>query len=163
MSTLDQVQAKYEGFIEPFRSVILSTVSAEGAPDASYAPFVADPAKTFYIFVSGLSTHTTNLAATARACLLLIEDEAQTPEIFARRRLAFTCTASLLPRETDEWSAIADQFQQKFGELIETLCNLPDFQIYQLTPQVGRFIIGFGAAYTISGENLSQLQQIRGS
>jgi hypothetical protein len=162
MSTLDQVQAEYEEFIAQFRSLILSTVSAEGVPDASYAPFVADNAKNFYIFVSGLATHTVNLAATAQVSILLIEDEAQTPEIFARRRLSFFCKADLLPRETEEWSAIADHFQQKFGELLETLRSLPDFRIYKLVPESGRFVVGFGAAYKISSENLNQLQHLRG-
>jgi len=161
--SLEKVQAEYAGFIDLFRSVVLCTVSADGAPDASYAPFVVDATKTFYIFVSGLSTHTTNLAATGKASILLIEDEAQTSEIFARRRLSFTCQATLLPREIPEWEAIANQFQAKFGELISMLRSLPDFRIYQLTPQSGRFVVGFGAAYQITGDNLNQLQHLRGS
>ena len=40
---------------------------------------------------------------------------------------------------------------------------LPDFRIFQLTPRDGRFVIGFGAAYQISGDNLSQLTHITGS
>jgi putative heme iron utilization protein len=162
MSALDQAQVTYEGFIESFRSAILATVSAEGAPDASYAPFVADAAKNFYIFVSGLSSHTVNLSATQRASILFIDDEAQTTEIFARRRLSYDCVARLLPRDTPEWEAIADQFQQKFGDLIETLRNLSDFRIYQLTPESGRFVLGFGQAYQIDGKNLGQLKPVRG-
>ncbi len=162
MSALDQAQTTYEGFVELFRSAILATVSAEGAPDASYAPFIVDADRNFYIFVSGLSSHTINLSATQRASILFIDDEAQTTEIFARRRLSYDCVARLLPRESPDWEAIADQFQQKFGELIETLRSLSDFRIYQLTPESGRFILGFGQAYQIDGKSLGQLRPIRG-
>ncbi|MFM6618927.1 MAG: HugZ family protein, partial [Dolichospermum sp.] len=43
------------------------------------------------------------------------------------------------------------------GELISTLRSLPDFRIFQLTPKNGRFVIGFGAAYNISSDNINQL------
>ncbi|MEO1378228.1 MAG: HugZ family protein, partial [Cyanobacteria bacterium J06635_10] len=34
---------------------------------------------------------------------------------------------------------------------------LADFRIFKLTPYNGRFVIGFGAAYHISGDNLDKL------
>jgi len=94
--------------------------------------------------------------------VLFIEDEAQTKQIFARRRLTFDCTANLLERDTRPWVEIAEKFQAKFGEIIEMLRSLPDFRIFQLTPQNGRFVLGFGAAYQIGGDSLSQLTQITG-
>jgi putative heme iron utilization protein len=162
MSQLEKVQAEYEKFTEQFQSVIISTVNAQGTPNASYAPFVMDNSQNIYIYVSGLSTHTKNIYANPHVCVLFIEDETQTNQIFARRRLSFDCTGTLIERETNQWNHIVEQFQQRFGEIIEVLRGLSDFRIFQLTPSEGRFVVGFGAAYHISGDNLQQLVQITG-
>ncbi len=162
MSQLENIQAEYEKFPEEFESVIISTVSAQAIPNASYAPFIMDDSKNIYIYVSGLSTHTKNLYANPHINVLFIEDEAKSNLIFARRRLSFDCTATLIERETDDWNQIVEQFQRRFGEIIEVLRGLSDFRIFQLTPSEGRFVIGFGAAYHITGNNLHQLVQITG-
>ena len=162
MPSIEQAQAEYEKFPEQFASIILSTVDAQGVPNASYAPFVLDEAKNIYIYVSGLSPHTKNISANPLVSVLFIEDEAQTKQIFARRRLTFDCRATLLERDTPNWIEIAEKFQARFGEIIEMLRSLPDFRIFQLTPQNGRFVVGFGAAYQIGGDNLNQLTQITG-
>ncbi|QSJ18601.1 pyridoxamine 5'-phosphate oxidase family protein [Nostoc sp. UHCC 0702] len=162
MNQLEKAQAEYESFAEELGSVIISTISHEGIPNASYAPFVMDDSKNIYIYVSGLSTHTQNIQANPHVSVLLIEDEAKTDQIFARRRLNFDCTATLIERETATWNQVVEQFQERFGEIIGVLRGLADFRIFQLTPSAGRFVIGFGAAYHISGDNLDQLVQITG-
>lgn len=152
-----KAQAEYEKFPTEFTSIIMSTVNKEGIPDASYAPFVSDDDKNIYIYVSGLATHTQNIHNHPFVSILFIEDEVKTKQIFARRRLIFNCTAKLVERESEKWQQIVDKFQIRFGELISTLRSLPDFRIFQLTPKNGRFVIGFGAAYNISSDNINQL------
>lgn len=154
---LKKAQVEYEKFPTEFTSIMMSTVSQEGIPDASYAPFVIDDDKNIYIYVSGLATHTQNIHNHPFVSVLFIEDEVKTKQIFARRRLNFNCTANLLERESEKWQQIVDKFQIRFGELISTLRSLPDFRIFQLTPKNGRFVIGFGAAYNISSDNINQL------
>lgn len=160
MNQIEKAQAEYESFLGQFGSLMLSTVDVQGLPNASYTPFVMDAEKCLYIYVSGLATHTKNIEINPQLSVLFIEDEAQTKQIFARRRLSFDCDANLLIRDTPEWIEIVEKFQEKFGEIIEMLRSLPDFRIFQLTPTKGRFVIGFGAAYQISGDNLNQLTQI---
>ena len=147
----------YQAFPGQFGSIMLGTVSAEGLPQASYAPCVVDDARNIYIFVSGLSAHTQNLCATGKASALFIEDESKTTQIFARKRLSYDCTGSLLPRGSEQWDAIAQQFAERFGNIIKIMIDLPDFRIFQLKPQGGRFVMGFGAAYDIDPSNLDQL------
>lgn len=155
-------QTLYRDFPHQFQSLILSTVSAEGVPHGSYAPFVMDAARQCYLFVSGLSIHTQNLRTTQRAAVLWLEDEAQCSQIFARRRLSYDCAVRVLERGTTEWEAIADQFEARFGEMVATLRGLGDFQLVCLTPQGGRFVLGFGAAYGIKGDELDRLYPLRG-
>ncbi|ESA32572.1 heme iron utilization protein [Leptolyngbya sp. Heron Island J] len=157
MADLNRVTELYQEFPDNFRSIILSTVSADGIPQASYAPFLIDPDKTLYIYVSGLSTHTTNLKQTSRASILFIEDEAKANEIFARRRLTYDCTANALPRDTPQWQQLIDRFEQRFGQVIGLMKGLPDFQVFQLQPQSGQFVIGFGAAYRVDTDDLNRL------
>lgn len=160
MNQIAKAQAEYENFPAQFASIILSTVDAAGLPNASYTPFVMDEEQRIYIYVSGLATHTKNIYTHLKVSVLFIEDEAQTKQIFARRRLSFDCDASLLTRETTQWLEIVEKFQTRFGKVIGMLRSLPDFRIFQLTPTSGRFVIGFGAAYQIKGDNLHQLTQI---
>ena len=161
MADFDRVTQLYLEFPEKFRSAMLSTVSTDGSPQASYAPFLIDADKQLYIYVSGLSAHTANLKQTGRVSVLLIEDEAETQEIFARRRLTYGCIAAPLPRDTTQWQALIDRFEQRFGNVIGLMKGLPDFQLFQLTPQAGQFVVGFGAAYRVNPDNLSALEPRR--
>ncbi|ARV59651.1 pyridoxamine 5-phosphate oxidase [Nostocales cyanobacterium HT-58-2] len=160
MSQFETALAAYQGFTDLFQSLVISTVSADGIPNASYAPFVMDESKNIYIYVSGLSSHTQNLHAVPRAGVLFIEDESQTKQIFARRRLTFDCTATLIERDTEVWNQIVDRFEARFGEMIQLLRDLPDFRIFKLIPIQGRFVIGFGAAYEVDPNNFSTLTHI---
>ncbi|RZM74738.1 HugZ family pyridoxamine 5'-phosphate oxidase [Leptolyngbya iicbica] len=157
MVSFSDVQSAYVDFPTQVQSLMLSTVTPEGQPQASYTPFVMGRDRTFYIFVSGLSSHTQNLQKTSQAGILLIEDEAQAQQIFARRRLMYDCDVTLIERHDPQWANLADQFKRRFGNLIDMLRQLPDFQIFQLAPSGGRFVVGFGAAYEVNPDNLEQL------
>lgn len=157
MPSFDSVLAAYQELPARVRSLMLSTVNGQGMPHASYAPYVIDADYQIYIFTSGLSAHTSNLQTAGRASVLLIEDEAAAPQVFARQRITYDCQASLLPRSADAWGSVADRFEQRFGEIIAMLRSLDDFQIFCLSPQSGRFVMGFGAAYAVNPDHLNQL------
>ncbi|KYC40682.1 pyridoxamine 5-phosphate oxidase [Scytonema hofmannii PCC 7110] len=162
MSQFETALTAYQGFTDQFLSVAIATVSTDGIPNASYAPFVFDENKNIYIYVSGLATHTQNLHAVPTVSVLFIEDESQTKQIFARRRLIFDCTATLIERDTDSWQQIVDRFEARFGDIIQMLRELPDFRIFKLTPNTGRFVIGFGAAYEVDPNGFATLKHITG-
>ena len=162
MTQFEEALAAYQSFPEQFQSIVLSTVSEDDAPNASYAPFVMDEERNIYIYISALSAHTRNLQANGRASVLFIEDEVKTEQIFARRRLTYDCITVRLKRETEDWNQVFERFQARFGELIQVFRGLSDFQIYQLKPQAGRFVIGFGAAYDISVNDLNALVHVKG-
>ncbi|WOD38589.1 HugZ family protein [Nodosilinea sp. E11] len=157
MPNFDAVVAAYQTLPTRVLSLMLSTVNGEGLPQASYAPYVMDDDYQLYIFTSGLSAHTHNLQMTGTASVLLIEDEAAASQVFARQRISYDCRTTLLPRGTAAWEAVADRFEQRFGEIIPMLRSLDDFQIFCLSPQGGRFVMGFGAAYAVDAHDLSQL------
>lgn len=157
MTSFDAVLSAYRTLPDQVYSLMLSTVNPDGTPHASYAPYVRDAAYRLHVFTSGLSAHTNNLLAHPQVSVLLIEDEAKTQQIFARQRITYNCQAELLERHSAPWETMANQFEQRFGEIIQMLRQLADFQIFRLTPEAGRFVMGFGAAYEIDPHNLNEL------
>lgn len=139
-------------------SLILATVNVDGTPQASPTPFVRDAQDHYHVFVSGLSPHTAHLAAGLPVGILLVEDEANTPQIFARRRLSHTCTVDEIVRDTADWDACLAQFGERFGSVVDVLRGLPDFRLFRLTPEEGRFIRGFGQAYRVIGDGLHPIE-----
>ncbi len=149
-------------FIEPFQSVVLGSVDAEGAPFGSYAPFCFYEGR-YFIFISDVATHAKNIQRTPRASLLFIEDEAASANIFARKRLSLQCRAEVIGREIPLFETVMECFEARFGaEMIGMLRQMADFNLYALTPYNGEATFGFGEAYTVGGEKMDTLIPRRG-
>jgi putative heme iron utilization protein len=159
-SILKKINSEYLNFLKKFRSLHLSSIGENGHPVCSYAPFVKDDKRQFYIYVSNLAAHTKNLMIDGRAGIMFIEPEEQAENIFARKRVTFECVVELVPRDTEDWQKIMTLFDQLDGELMQTLRSLSDFQLIRLIPLSGRFVKGFGKAYHISGAGMDQLSHI---
>ena len=160
---LEKAQIGYQALLNEFKSIQLGTVDLEGIPEASYSPAIVDDERNFYVHVSELSSHTANLRETGRASLLVIEDESTASNIFARKRVGFTCSAELIERRTDRWEKTMDQFEDKFGKMVDFLKTMEDFHLFRLRPEKGRLVLGFGKAYEVMGEKSSELQHIGGN
>jgi heme iron utilization protein len=159
MIPFETVLAAYRSLPTQVKSLMLSTVNADGTPHASYAPYVMDDTYQIYILTSGLSAHTPNLLRTGQASVLIIEDEGQTQQVFARQRLTYDCQVSPIERQTLAWEAQLQRLEARFGEIIAMLKSLEDFQLFCLSPQGGRFVMGFGAAYEVDRHQLNQLKE----
>lgn len=150
----DKLQLDYLNFPTRVKTLVLSTVNDQASPHASYAPFVVDENRHFYIYVSQLSAHTTHLLASKSAAIMLIEDEAQTVQMFARKRLTYECTCQRVSRNTKQWKSLITQFEEKFGNIMLTLRSLTDFEMIKLVPHSGRYVAGFGAAHEVDSNDL---------
>lgn len=155
---LTAVVEELQAFRRQFESLVLATVNEDGSPHASYAPFVRDPQGFFYVYVSALAGHSRNLAR-GRAEVLLLEDEAAASNPFARRRLTYQCRSEAVPAG-DEQDRVLTAFGHRFGAIISTLRQLPDFTLYRLVPQHGMFVQGFGRAFDIPGGDLARIAPI---
>ncbi len=146
-----QQQKELEALLENCKTLILASVDAKGGADASYSPFVRDDVGNFYIYVSTLAKHTRNLRSAKAASIMMIEDEQDAASLYARRRLTLDCTIEPVERDSPPFEDRMQQFHQRFGEIIDTLSGMKDFHLFRLVPQTGRLVLGFGAAYTVSG------------
>ena len=148
-------------FIHQFHSVLIGTSDTIGEPDVSYSPVIYHDSR-FYILISQLSLHTEHLNHRPTAALLFIEDERDSEQIYARRRLCFTCSAQPCKRDKQTWQSLIPLFRNRFGPIIDTLTGLNDFVLFQLQPTQGRWVTGFGRAYGFSGMDFREPEHLGG-
>ena len=151
--------AEAGAFLSSFRSVSMATVSADGVPDASYAPFVRIDDNAFYVNLSELSTHTGNLLSTPRASIQFLQAEDDSKQPFARKRLTFDVDADIVARDSTRWHQVMDLFSGKFGEVMNLIRPLQDFKLFRLQPRSAVFVRGFAQAFFIEGPELARLRR----
>lgn len=132
------------------QTLLLSTATVTGIPGMSYAPFVRDESGCFYILISELAAHTDNLFTNPRASVMFIRPESESNNLFARERAIFDCTVKEIDRTDDCYSTQLAALQNQFGEIVGVLRSLSDFHLFALYPESGRYVAGFGQAYTIN-------------
>jgi len=145
---------------QQYGSLMMATLSEDGSPHISYTPFYLH-GKHYLILISELALHTRNLIARPTVDIMLIQDESEAGQLFARNRLTLSCDAKEITSEDADHTPLLDQFQSRHGKTVGLLRQLPDFHLLQLTPRSGRFVMGFGQAYELSGDNLDQFELSR--
>ena len=151
---LNDVWLEASRFHEAFDSLLMATVSPEGHPVASYAPYVSDADGCFYIYVSELAAHTSNLQRHPEVSVLFIEDERDAKHLFGRQRMTFRCHAREIGRNQADFAEVLDWFEQKHGPFMNMMRTLQDFHLFRLTPESAQFVRGFGQAYELRGADL---------
>ena len=85
---------------------------------------------------------------------MLIEDESNSRQIYARKRLTFDALADEIPRKTSDWERGITALHEKHGDIVKNLSQLGDFHLFRLIPEKGLYVKGFGQAFTVSGDEL---------
>ncbi|GAB0169884.1 pyridoxamine 5'-phosphate oxidase family protein [Lysinibacillus sp. CTST325] len=147
---VEQVKQDYEAFIQSKKNCVLSFVNGEGKPFSSTTPFVRLNGK-FYVYISRVAEHYQLMDHSEVVDLICVADEAKTANPFALERARWQCLPKNLGNEgNEEIFATFDQlFNAKMMELLRSL----DFSLFELTPLEGRYVVGFGKAFTIDIEN----------
>lgn len=140
-------------FRQERRTLQLATVDEQGRPNVSYAPFVQNQ-DGYFVLISEIARHARNLQVNPSVSIMMIEDEESSKQLFARKRLTFDAVASVVERDSEQWQQVIKQMQQRFGEIIDGLSQLQDFVLFNMKPDQGLFVKGFGQAYQVSGDDL---------
>ncbi|KGY10140.1 MULTISPECIES: heme utilization protein HutZ [Vibrio] len=140
-------------FRQERRTLQLATVDEQGRPNVSYAPFVQNQ-DGYFVLISEIARHARNLQVNPSVSIMMIEDEESSKQLFARKRLTFDAVASVVERDSEQWQQVIKQMQQRFGEIIDGLSQLQDFVLFNMKPEQGLFVKGFGQAYQVSGDDL---------
>ena len=146
----DDISKRYHELMASQQTLLLSTASTSGVSDISYAPFVRDHAGVFYIYVSEMACHTVNLLNNPQASLLFIRSESESRNLFARERAVLNCSVREISRDDAIYADRIQALQDKFGEVVSLLRSLSDFHLFALRPENGRYVVGFGRAFTIN-------------
>ena len=133
-------------------------------PHASYAPVVIGEGGQYYVHISELAKHHHNLSSNGRVSALIIEDEKDAANIFARKRLTLDGKAVKLDKESQKWHEVMDKFGAKFGEFFnQSLRKQGDFHTFELSFESGTLVLGFGAAFRLTGAELGKIDWLQGN
>lgn len=150
-----------ESFLETFQTLVMASITPEGGPHASTAPYVRMESD-FYILISTVAQHGRNLLVNPNVSLLFVEDESQCIQPFARKRVTIEASATEIMREDDFFERVIDLLKDRFdSELITSLSQMGDFHLFKLSPKSGSVVMGFGKAYRLDS-NLEVMTQIIG-
>jgi len=152
-------QQMCQAFFNSRKTLVLSTQDKQGLTETSVTPFVfADGV--LYVFISELAKHTHNLLQSLQNAAespkimqisgLLLADEAQTEQLFARERITLQLKVKEVFKDSTKYSEILQQFGQEFGEVVTMLEALPDFHLFALQTIKGGYVRGFGQAFAFS-------------
>lgn len=138
------------------RTAALGTVDAAGAPFVSLVPFAIDPASaSLVIHISALAAHSQNLRASPRGSLMVADGEEAGQPVHALARVSI----EVLAHWAEPGSALAEScravYLARFPEA-EPMTTLGDFRFVSLLPQGARQVAGFGAARSLSADELAQ-------
>ena len=136
------------------KSMLLATRTGDGEPYASYAPFAFDD-QGFFILISEIALHAVYLREYPKASLLVIEDEDNAAELFARKRINYQVKASLIAHASQSWAEGIRLLEQRHGARISQLSQLADFKLFRLEVESGRYVKGFGKAFAFQGPSVT--------
>ncbi|MGB0732598.1 MAG: HugZ family protein [Pontibacterium sp.] len=148
-----RITAEIRDFIASRRSLTLSTLNELNEPYTSYAPFALD-AECIYVLLSEIALHALYLQSRPVASALIIEDEGTAEQLFARVRVNLSLDAIHIKETQDEWQHGIETLAQRHGERINNLSSMSDFKLFRLVPKDGRYVKGFGKAFSLEGNVL---------
>jgi heme iron utilization protein len=140
-------------FLEPLKSLTISSLDDKGYPFSSYAPFVKYNHK-YYVYLSLMAKHSSNLTKNKIASIFFCEDEQDCKNIFGKKRVSIQCETRRLEQNNQEETDVLNEFRNKFGnEMVDMLHKMGDFYLFEFTPFYGEAVFGFGKAYNLGGDN----------
>ena len=146
-------------FLEPLKSLTISSLDEKGYPFSSYAPFVKYNHK-YYVYLSLMAKHSSNLTQNKIASIFFCEDEQSCENIFAKKRVSIQCNTLKLDQDTQKEKVILNEFRNRFGKnMVDMLKKMGDFYLFEFTPFYGEAVFGFGQAYNLGGENFEEFIQ----
>lgn len=141
-------------FLHKRKSLQLASMTVEGTPYASYAPFAIGD-ECLYVLISDIAVHAINLAKNPKASVLIIEDENEAEKLFARIRVNYHVEAEQQEVDSEGWKTGVNALIERHGEIVENLSQLSDFHLFKLNPKGGRYVKNFGRAFALAEGTLS--------
>jgi putative heme iron utilization protein len=154
-----QAEQTLAHLIRSTRIAALGTLHS-GEPNLAMIAYAfADDFSAFYIHVSRLGKHTTDMENDPRVSLLIIETDDRRPDPQTLARVALHGIAEILPRTDPGYAQVRSIYLARFPDA-EQLFSLGDFKLWKITPKGGRFVAGFGRAFNLVPEALRKVSAL---
>ncbi len=140
-------------FIRAHRQATLAVCQSDEPFTAMVAYVAEQNCAALYIQLSDLSPHKRMLLANPRCSLLIAAPDDGRAEVLSLPRVTLQGAAQKLEKASDEY-ARARAFVLQHMPTSAVLFELPDFDLFRITPTNGRFIGGFGRAFAFTIEAL---------
>jgi heme iron utilization protein len=155
-TTSEQTLAR---LIRETRVAALGTLH-DGEPNLAMVAYAfAEDFSAFYIHVSKLGKHTTDMESDPRVSLLIAETDDRRADPQTLARVSIRGTAEILPRTDPIYAQVRRIYLDRFPKA-EQLFSLGDFNIWKITPKGGRFVAGFGRAFYLVPEALKKVSAL---
>ena len=141
------------------RTATLGTLDREGEVSLSRVPYAIDPQRgDLIIHISALASHTAQLLRHPRASVLIGEHEVEGAPVHALPRISIAVVAESCEADINSASLQTARtcYLSRFPEA-EPMTQLADFRFVRLQPLGARHVAGFGAARSLSAQDLSQV------
>jgi putative heme iron utilization protein len=126
-----------------------------GEPAVSMVPFVLPAGETrLFVHVSALATHTADMQQHPRVSLLVMAESGTDTSPQALPRVSLQADAQTLPRGGADHAAARAAYLDRFPDAAMTF-ELGDFSLVALQPVSARLVAGFGRAYSLVGDSLT--------
>jgi heme iron utilization protein len=132
----------------------------EGEPNLAMVAYAfAEDFSAFYIHVSQLGKHSTDMENDPRVSLLIAETDDRRADPQTLARVSIRGMAEMLPRTDPGYSQLKKIYLERSPEA-EQLFSLGDFNLWKITPKGGRFVAGFGRAFNLAQEALIKVSAL---
>jgi putative heme iron utilization protein len=145
--------------LDTARTLILTAVDETGQPCIGTAPFFRKNG-IFYIFSSELSEHIKAILKGAHSQFMLLADEQESQNIWARQRLSFRADIEEISRTDPDFDRMCAEIGARHGPVMDVIKPFRDFHLLKITPTEGRLVTGFAAAFAVSGPQFDMEGQI---
>lgn len=154
MSDVKKAETAKQALLEGARTLTLSVMLKDedgGGPDLHISPFARLTSGEFIIYTSHLSAAVRALLAGHEARAMLVADESQSQNIWARVRMRFDIKLEVIARDDVEFSPYCDKLAEATGPVMGLIRDFTDFHMFRITPQSGVLVTGFASAFSIEG------------
>ncbi|RAX57628.1 HugZ family heme oxygenase [Helicobacter monodelphidis] len=161
-NNLSVIATEIQQFKAEVASIVIASIAPNGEAISSYAPIIQVNDQ-HYIYISEVAEHFDSIKTNpTKIEVMYLEDEAKTKTIIARRRLRYRTTAEFIARDSNEFNQALDTLETSMGGAggIKTIREMRDFHLVKLHYQQGRYVKGFGAAYSI--DTKGNIEQVGG-
>ena len=156
------LEAERDTLLATAQTILMAAPGEGDIPEMGVTPLVWHDREMF-IYPSRLSAHVRAMLDSGKAAFLVIEDEGQAQNIWARKRIKFNAEIHEIERKTELFDMVCDEFATRHGPTMGLIRDFTDFHLLRLRPTGGVMVLGFAQAYRLVGPDLAVKPHLRQS